>query len=211
MSSPPPIALSSAEFEAIQARFPPSFTGKRPTSIPLHTLIQSTRPLDASDIAIAIAHVESGASLGVNPPNVKALRHTHHRLAQFLAGGMDETIAAKLCNYTPNRVSILKGDPAFQELMAHYKSIVDDEFTDFISAAADLSLDMVGRLQQILDEEPEKLSPGTILEAIRTLADRSGNSPVQRTLNANVNVNLGDRLRSARQRANASLSPPVGD
>lgn len=159
-------------------------------------------PLTAEDVAVAKAHVESGAVIGVVNPDLKALRNTHHRLAQLLAMGMDEVKAGVLCNYTASRVSILKSDPAFSELLAYYKSEVDAEFADFVTTAKELSLDFLGLLQQQLDETPEKFTPGMALEAIRTLADRSGNAPVARSVNVSVNTNLGERMAAARQRVN---------
>jgi len=211
MPSDPTTALTEEEFDAIQARFPPAFAGKRRAEVPLSALVVKVEPLTAEHVAAAQQMVEEGRNLGVTTPDLKAIRHTHHRLAQLLAGGMDEMVAAKLCNYSISRVSILKGDPAFQELLAHYSNVVDDAFSDFATAAGELSVDVVHRLQQMLDEEPEKISPGTLIEMGKFLADRSGNAPVQRILNTNVNVNLGDRLRAARERVRAAALPAIPD
>lgn len=198
---PPLPALTPAEAEELLTMFPEAFATKANKRVDSSTLIYSFGPLDSSHVKIAEDHLASGKELGVKNPDLKSIRHTHHRLAQLLAGGMDETRAARLCNYNPQRVSQLKGDPSFQELLAYYSSIVEEEFTDFIRTAADLSLDFLGLLQQQLDETPEKFTPSVALEAIRTLADRTGHAPVQKSQNVNVNVNLGDRLRLARERA----------
>jgi hypothetical protein len=88
--------------------------------------------------------------------------------------------------------------------VAHYKGVVDDEFQDFTSAAAALSMDMLGALQEMLDEAPEKFGPGHLMDAIKLLADRTGHAPVTKNLNLNVNLGLGDRLRAARERADAA-------
>lgn len=203
MTSP----LTSSEFDEIinGMEMPAGFArGRRPQRDP-STLVTSWGELDASHVAAAQTHIDSGASLGIRPPDVKALRHTHHRLAQLLASGMDETIAGKLCNYSVSRVSILKGDPAFGQLLAHYASVVDDEFVEFQTAAAALSLDMLQALQAMLDESPEKFGPGHLMDAIKLLADRTGHAPVTKTQNVNINVDLGSRLAEARKRANATL------
>lgn len=195
--------ITADELDDFEAMMPTSFlsrTGRQQVGI--NDVVTEWGPLTAEHAALAEAHAASGIVLGVANPTVKALRHTHHRLAQLLAGGMDETVAAKLCNYTANRVSILKSDPAFAELLAHYAATKDDAFVEFVDAAAALSVDMLGRLQQILDEEPEKLTPTHVMDALKLLADRTGHAPVTKTQNVNVNLNLGDKLRLARERAN---------
>lgn len=195
--------ITADELDDFEALMPSSFlsrTGRQQVGI--NDVVTEWGPLTAEHAQLAEAHAASGNVIGVASPNVKALRHTHHRLAQLLAGGMDETVAAKLCNYTVNRVSILKSDPAFAELLAHYASTKDEAFADFVDAAAALNLDMMGKLQQILDEEPERLSPTHIMDAIKLLSDRTGHAPVTKTQNVNVHLNLGDKLRLARERAN---------
>lgn len=215
MSNLDPI-LSIEELEAVHARFPAGYlTGRGRRQVPLHEIIINSGPLTEEHVASAQALIASGDPLGVQTPTIKSIRNTHHRLAQLLAGGMDEVQAALLCNYSVNRVSILKSDPAFKELLAYYARNVAVEFQDFVSAAAALSEDVVHRLQQIMDEEPEKLSPSTLIEMGKFLADRSGNAPVTRTHNVNVNIGMGDRIRAARLRAEeaqrAQLLPPAAE
>ena len=180
--------------------WPEGFASSRRPRTPAAALIQGVRSLTADDVEATARHVESGASLGVKTPNLRAIRHTHHRLAQLLAAGMDEVQAARLCNYGVGRVSILKNDPSFRELLAYYATNVAEEFTDFIRTAADLSMDMLSRLQEQLDEEPEKFTPDVLLRAISTLADRSGNAPTQKNINVNVNTDVAARLRAAESR-----------
>lgn len=195
--------ITAEELDDLDLQMPSAFmsrTGRQQVS--LADVVTDWGPLTAEHVQLAEAHAASGAVIGVRGPDVKALRHTHHRLAQLLAGGMDETVAAKLCNYSFSRVSILKANPAFAELLAHYAATKDEAFADFVDAAAALSIDMMGRLQQILDEEPEKLSPTHVMDALKLLADRTGHAPVTKTQNVNVNLNLGDKLRLARERAN---------
>jgi len=190
--------------------FPEGF-GKRsrPVRVRVEDLVIDTGPLTEQHVAIAQQHEDTGGRLGSGDEShytLKAIRHTHHRLAQYLAGGLDENKAAVLCNYTPQRVSALKQVPAFAELLAYYQRTSEVEWTDFVSAAADLSTDMLHRLQEILDESPEKLTPTQVMDAIKLLRDYSGNAPVAKSLNVNINQGLGDRLRAARERAQARLT-----
>lgn len=180
--------------------WPGKFVAKSTPSVKVSDVVLDWGPLDASHTIDAADHIDSGAVMGIKNPSLVAIRHTHHRLAQLLAGGMDETQAALLCNYTIGRVSVLKSDPAFQNLLAHYSGVVEDKFGDFVTAASDLSMDMMGRLKEVLEESPEKLSPSHLLEAIKLLADRSGHAPVNRSVNLNVNTDMAQRLNAARSR-----------
>ena len=157
-------------------------------------LIGATRELSARDLA-------NPDSLPAPPkPTIATLRYSHHRLAQLLANGTKPAIAARLCNYSPSRVESLRNDPAFQELLALYGDEQFEEWADFNRLASDLSVDFLGRLQQLLDEKPESFSPSTILEAVKVLADRTGHAPVTKSLSVNVNTDIGDRMLAARER-----------
>lgn len=196
------ITVELAE-EIMATHFPEGLGGKRPR-VPAEDVFLSVEPLTIEDIEVYRKQMESGQPLGVQAVNIKALRHTHHRLAQMLAVGVDETVAAKLCNYSISRVSILKADPAFAELLAHYSEQTAEEWADFVATAANLSMDFLQELQKRLDENPEQFSVGQLNEALKTLADRTGHAPVTKTQNVNVNLDLGDKLRRARERANAA-------
>lgn len=184
--------------EDLELTMPTAFLRGRKTAVV--GVFGESGPLDADDVRAAAEHVESGGNLGVVAQDLKAIRNTHHRLAQLLAMGMDETKAAVLCNYSVTRVSILKNDPAFAELLNYYAGQVEVEWADFVSTAKELSVDFLGHLQQQLDESPEKFTPSLTLEAIKTLADRSGNAPVARAVNVSVQTNLGDRMAAAEAR-----------
>jgi hypothetical protein len=173
--------------------------GSRP-AVRISDVVLEYGPLDATHAIDAADHIDSGAVLGIKQQPLQSIRHVHHRLAQLLAGGMSTYQAALLCNYTINRVEVLKGDPAFQNLMAHYQGVVQDQFGDFVTAASDLSLDMMSRLREILEDAPEKLSPTHLMEAIKLLADRSGHAPVNKSVNLNVNTDMAQRLNAARSR-----------
>lgn len=191
------------EFDALlRQHFPEGFTGKQTRSAQAEPLVLDFGPLGPEHVEVVEAHLASGGVLGVTPTlgPIRNIRHTHHRLAQLLSMGMNETRAAMLCSYSPNYVSVIKNDPAFAELLAHYSGIVKEEYVDFVSAAKDLSLDMMGRLREFLEHEPERLTPSMVLESLKVLADRSGNAPTTKTLNMNVNVDVGSKLDAARAR-----------
>lgn len=198
----PTAGLPLSHVDLLRQQFPEGFARQRRAPADADSLIEDFGPLDATHAQAAQEFIESGRNLGADfAPNIQTIRHTHHRLAQYLSMGMDETKASVLCNYSPAYVSRIKHDPAFAELLAYYAKNVEGEFTDFVSAAKDLSIDLLGRLREILDTEPEKLTASTTIEAIKMLADRTGNAPVNRSVSISANVNMGDRLRQARERA----------
>lgn len=205
-------ALTREELEALgDTVMPDAFYAKG--AVPKESctpdgMIEAAGPLTIEHAQAAQAWVEAGRpELGRTRENVvtdlKSVRYTHHRLAQCLAGGMDNTRAAQLCNYAPSRVSDLRHDPAFQELVAHYKGQVDEEFASFVSVASALSMDVLHRLQEMLDLTPEKFTPQIATEALKVIAPLGGHAPVNKSINLNVNADLADKLASARRRVAA--------
>ena len=156
--------------------------------------------LDETHIQAMRDHLDSGQPLAVKPIDLKQIRQSHHRLAILLAGGANDITAGRLCNYTPARVSQLKRTPAFQELLAHYASEAQTEWAEFIVAAKDLSMDLLQEISRRLDEEPEKISNQQLNDLLRTVSDRAGHAPVNKTLNVNANLDFGSRLRAAQER-----------
>lgn len=183
--------LSDAGFEGL---------GRNPHRAPVDELITEMGELDDTHVEAARAYFAAAVPLGIATPNIKSIRHTHHRLAQMLAIGVNEGVAAKLCNYSITRVSILKSDPAFKELLAYYADNAEDQWADFVSTAANLSMDFLQELQRQLDETPEKFTPSSVMAAIQLLADRTGHAPVSKSVNINVNTDVAQRLRSAQER-----------
>lgn len=183
------------------ATLPPNFAKRgKPSALDNAMLFTTYDHLTDEDIQAAANHLTSGQSLGVSAPTIKNIRNSHHRLAQLLAGGMSETNAAHMCGFTPNRVSVLKQSPAFVELLAHYQDQVHGAFKDFTTAAGELSKDFLDELQRRLEESPDSFTPTALLEAVRTLADRSGNAPVNKSVSVSANLDLGGRLAAARER-----------
>ena len=201
--------LTDEVAEQVMSSWPESFVDRNPArglqGVRSVGRITSWGPLSATHAAIAAEHIESRTPIGVKVPELKTIRITHHRLAMLVASGMSDTIAGRLCNFSPQRVYFLRQTPAFAELVAHYKAEVDVKFAEFAETAQALSMDMLGRLQELLDEHPEMFTPQVALKAIEVLADRSGNAPVNRSVNLNVTANMGERLARARERANGEL------
>jgi len=140
---------------------------------------------------------------GSTPPSLmKRLSERHHALARNIASGMPDYEAAAITGYSPSRISILKSDPTFKELVHFYREKVDAKYADLHERLAGLSLDAARILQERMEEAPEKITDGHILEIMKSGADRTGYGPATRS-DVNVNVNIADRLQAARKRVAA--------
>lgn len=164
------------------------------------------RELDACDIALL--QEEKGAKAAP----LKRLSERHHALARCLASGsMSDSEAAVTCGYVLSRVSILKEDPAFKELLSFYRQDVHSKYLDMHGVLAGLSLDAAMELRERLETDMEadekKISVGQLMELTKLGADRTGFGPQSSQLN--VNVDMAGRLQAARERvAQRRLAPP---
>lgn len=163
------------------------------------------RELDEVDIALL------QEERGTSAPPLKRLSERHHALARCLASGMGDSDAAITCGYVLSRVSILKADPAFQELLAFYRQDVNSKYLDMHGVLAGLSLDAAMELRERLEADSQvdekTMSVGQLIELTKLGADRTGFGPQSSQLN--VNVDLAGRLEAARKRVEQRrLSPP---
>lgn len=153
---------------------------------------------DLDEVDVALLAEEKGAKA----PPLKRLSERHHALARCLASGMAEGDAAVTCGYVSSRVSILKADPAFQELLAFYRQDVNVKYLDMHGVLAGLSLDATMELRERLEADIEadekKISVGQLIELTKLGADRTGFGP--QSSQVNVNVDLAGRLQAARER-----------
>jgi hypothetical protein len=161
------------------------------------------RELDTCDVAML------GEEKGVQSTPLKRLSDRHHALARCLASGMAECDAAIACGYVLSRVSVLKSDPAFQELLAFYRADTDNAYRDLHSRLAGLSMDAADELTERLEADMQaeiadkKISIGQLMEITKLGADRTGHGPQSSSTNLNVNVDLAGRLEAARRRVEA--------
>lgn len=159
----------------------------------------AVRELRESDLAML------ATERGIKPSHIQRLTDRHHALARCIATGMSAEEAGLCTAYTPSRISILKGDPAFEELVAFYRGDKGAQVQDLGEKLLSITRDAADVMQSRLEDTPEAFTVGELTDLLKTGADRTGFGPKATTVN--VNVNLGDRLKSARERA-AQASPP---
>lgn len=116
---------------------------------------------------------------------------------------MTDHEASAVTGYDPSRISILKKDPAFADLVAFYRRQENALAAEFSERASMLTLTAMGIIQDQLESEDEPVSLSAALEVAKTFADRTGHAPVQKSVNLNVNTDFAERLKAAQGRLRA--------
>lgn len=150
------------------------------------------RELEPNDLVLL------GKEKGSQASAVKRITERHHALARNIASGMSVTEAAVLQGYSISRVSILQSDPAFKELLEFYREDAQRPYRDLHVRLSGLAMDAAEELSNRLEEKPEDVSIGQLVELTKLGADRTGHGPSSTSLN--VNVDLAGRLENARKR-----------
>lgn len=155
-------------------------TGRRPTVLDLEFLGE----VQMDDL------VERSAGLPVKSqaPCLARIRGIHHELAKMLASGLRETEVAAATGYSLSRISVLKGDPAFKQLVDFYSKASAEVFTDVRKQLATLSSDILGEIQDRLEQKPESFSPSALTELAKLTLDRSGFAPVTKSVSISANA-----------------------
>jgi hypothetical protein len=150
------------------------------------------------------------------PPTVQRLRDTHHGLARALAAGHTQVEAGRIAGYTATRVHMLMQDPAFQELVASYRAVNDEAFSNEAAESHRNAFAVVTRSSRLAldkledaEESGEVPSFGELANMVRVFGEFTGLSAAKRTINHNVNANLGDLLAAARARAFGPAPPTL--
>lgn len=125
--------------------------------------------------------VRSVSTIGSTAPGIKSLRALHHKLAQCLAQGFTDTEASISTGYSPSRISILKADPTFKELLNYYQGKASEIYIDVTQRMAGFATTAVEVLQERLEDKPDTFTNKDLNQLIKTTADRGGHSPVNRS------------------------------
>jgi hypothetical protein len=157
------------------------------------------RELTGADIALLLAQPVSVR----NGTQLKRLRDSHHRIAQLIADGVPPVEVARITGYSLSRIYVLLSDPAFKELVSHYREDKSREYVDFHARMAQVGLDYLMEMNHRLEEEPDKIPLNFLREVVKDLADRTGHAPISKSVNVNVHTHNAERLARARARVAA--------
>jgi hypothetical protein len=161
------------------------------------------RPLQEADLAVLAAGERKPAPRQI----LTKLRDRHHAMARMIAAGKTNAEVSLLTGMDPARISFLKSDPAFKELVTDYQKIEDGLNAEFHERLHMLGMTAVEEMQDRLETSEEPLPMQTLIEVSKFAADRTGYGPITKQMNTNVNLDLSTRLASARKRAPALSSP----
>lgn len=105
------------------------------------------------------------------------LRDLHHRIARLLAMGMQEGEVSARVGVSPTRISLLKNDPTFAELLEFYRKEGREIFRDVLGQLKSLAADATSELHDRLVDAPEAFSIKQLMELSTMALDRTGFSP----------------------------------
>lgn len=164
---------------------------------PMHA--EEIRELTSADLTL----LASGR--GIKPIPLKKLGDRHHLIARLVAQGTKTGEIMAITGMCVSRISILKGDPTFKELVAHYQAVNEGAYADFTDRATLAALTAINNIQEKLEDEENPIPVSMELEIAKAFADRTGYAPVQKSLAVTANVELGSRLAAAQKRLASSF------
>jgi hypothetical protein len=161
--------------------------------------ILAVRPLVREDLGVLKAQRVA--------PRSKIFRDTHHRLARLIASGLPYAEILRITGYSYQRLSTLKLDPAFQELVSGYRDKATDAWVnsqdEFYETSTSNMLRAERQIEEHLDlaEESGELVPLKSLLAITSdRADRFG-YPKKKEINSNHTIDFAKRIESVMARS----------
>lgn len=136
------------------------------------------------------------------PHRVAAFRETHHRLARLIASGLRLEQVAEISGYSIQSIYRHRTDPAFQELVAQYKTRVDAQIAEVVDETEATAVSNLRRMERMVedhldraDEADEPIPLKTLATLISDRMDRFGYSKKQ--VNLNLNATLASKLERA--------------
>lgn len=143
----------------------------------------------------------------VGTPLLKQIRSSHHELARLLAQGEKQVRISQITGFSQTRISILKADPSFQELMIYYEEMETQTFekarVDVAERLHSLGVDTLEVLHERVRDDPDSLDGKTLIGLAELTLDRIGHGK-QSTVNNNVTHSVDeDQLRRIRERPDA--------
>lgn len=118
---------------------------------------------------------------------LQKIRQSHHSMARMVALGKSNIEISEVIGVTPQRITTLKADPAFQELISYYQSMTDDVYVNVAERIAGFTTDAMEVLHERILENPDAVKTDDIIKVISMGLDRTGYGP-KSTQNINQRV-----------------------
>lgn len=150
--------------------------GGNPILAPPELYAEIERPLTPEDLLVL-----ETTKVGSTTPPLKKIRGLHHQVARLMAAGMKNVEISAATGMSQSRISILKNDPAFGELIAFYQESETQAFISVREKMETLGLDAAAELHDRILEDPENIGNGTLIQIMTTTLDRGGHSPIHKS------------------------------
>ena len=144
---------------------------------------------------------------------VKAFKDSHHLVARLFAAGLRPGEVAERAGYSGTRISVLLGDPSFQNLIAEYRreetiafALARDDYYERATRARNIALRLVE--DKLADVDPEDVTIRELMGIHDSLADRTGYG--KRSTQVNVNVDFAAQLDRAIKRSATAAETATG-
>lgn len=149
-------------------------TDQRPRGKPDPLVISLVRELTQADLA------RLGEALPTTVPPLQKARAIHHKQAQLLAEGRSNEEVASIVGTTSARISVLRNDPTFRELLALYtdqqQTLEFESQTRIHHTLVDVLELAATELQDRLIDEPTRKALPT--SEIRKIAEFAGDRTI---------------------------------
>ncbi len=152
--------------------------------------VGETRPITADDL-----HEFAEQERVLPDQTLKSLRATHHTIARLLCDGVSQAEISVIVGVSQSRISILKNDPAFAELLAHYAATKARVQVDMWARLAQLGVSSIEVLEERVLDNPDLIDSQTLLKIVEAVSDRTG-FPKQTNINVKT-TNISDATLEA--------------
>lgn len=105
------------------------------------------------------------------------IRAMHHKIALLFSLGHKVIEIGAMTGYSVGYISQLQGDPAFENLLAHYKDKAALLHADVMGMLQSLNTDALSVVHERLVEDPEKFTVSDLLKIVEATSDRTGYGP----------------------------------
>jgi len=122
---------------------------------------------------LAPEDLSSAAPVDKPTPLIKQIRYSHHQAAKLVADGRSGNEISAITGYSLSRISILKSDPSFQELVAYYHEQAVAQYENIHARLAAFGFSCLEEAQERLEANPDSFSLKELREWMNTVLDRS--------------------------------------
>jgi predicted transcriptional regulator len=132
----------------------------------------------------------ASSKVGSVTPRLKKIRAVHHAAARLIATGMKDQEVSLNVGLCPSRLSILKNDPAFRDLVEFYTQSEVDRFSSVQDRMVMLGMVAAEELNDRIEEAAEDVTTKDLTEIMKLALDRGGYAPVTKSESKNLHAHM---------------------